>query len=189
MGQNLFENVLVVVDCQNDFITGSLANTEAQRKVPNIVKKIREFNGDAIYVTLDTHYDNYLETREGKALPIVHCIEGTEGWELEPNISAALNNASLQGIPVRYIRKETFGSRMLGVHVVQDVKNDSKVEFVGFCTDICVVANAMLLKTELYDRSEIIVDASCCAGVTVEAHKAALATMKQCQITITNPDE
>ena len=189
MNKDLYNNILVVVDCQNDFITGSLANIEAQRKVPNIVKKIHEFKGDAIYVTLDTHYSDYLETREGKMLPVVHCIENTEGWEVESNISAALNDASLRGIPVVYIRKGTFGSDMLVVRVTQHAAPDSKIELVGFCTDICVVSNALLLKSQLYNISDISVDASCCAGVTVDTHKAALTTMEQCQITITNPDE
>lgn len=189
MNKDLYNNVLVVVDCQNDFITGSLANTEAQRKVPNIVKKIRGFKGDAIYVTLDTHYSDYLETKEGKALPVVHCIENTEGWELDPNISAALNDASLRGIPVVYIKKNTFGSRELGIRVTQHAALNSKIELIGLDTDICVLSNAILLKTQLYNISDISVDASCCAGVTVDTHKAALTTMKQCQITITNPED
>ena len=189
MSKNLYNNVLVVVDCQNDFITGSLANTEAQRKVPNIVKKIREFKGDAIYVTLDTHYSNYLETKEGKALPVAHCIDGTEGWELEPNIQAALENVKLKNIRVFYVIKNTFGARELVIRVTQDVAPDSNIELIGLDTDICIVSNALLLKSELYNISNFSVDASCCAGVTVESHKAALKTMEACQITITNPED
>lgn len=192
------KKILILIDVQNDFITGSLANEEAQKKVPNIVKKIREFKGDAIMVTRDTHAENYLETREGKNLPVVHCVEGTEGWSIEPNVQAALNDAALRNIDVEYIDKPTFGSYDLVGEIgnILDITDyddegefnleDSQIELIGFCTDICVVSNAILLKASLFENCDLSVDASCCAGVTPESHTAALTTMKMCQITVTN---
>lgn len=183
------KNILVCIDCQVDFISGSLRNEEAIKKVPNIVKKIHGFNGDAIYVTLDTHQENYLETKEGKKLPVVHCVENTEGWQLEPNVKAALVDAELKGIPVYYINKPTFGTEELpfSIHTLTNPNNEEmEIEYVGYCTDICVVSNVLICKAAFYEYANIIVDASCCAGVTPESHKAALITMKMCQINIIN---
>ena len=177
--------VLAVIDVQNDFITGSLRNEEAIKKVPNIVKKIRNFKGDAIFYTMDTHQENYMETNEGKKLPVVHCVKGTEGWEIEPNVKAALRDAELRNIKVTCIEKPTFGSYDL----VEEIKRVSlwanlDIEFVGFCTDICVVSNALMVKAAFYDRATIKVVENCCAGVTPESHQAALTTMKMCQIDV-----
>ena len=187
--------VLVVVDVQNDFITGSLRNEEAIKKVPNIVNKIRNFKGDKIIVTRDTHYNNYLNTKEGEKLAVEHCIEFTEGWELEKHVEAELQNAefcihadSHKMTTVTYIQKPTFGSLELA-DIVSGFEKGTEIEVVGFCTDICVVSNALILKAALYDKAEITVDASCCAGVTKETHKAALETMKMCQINVINEDE
>lgn len=179
------ENALVVVDCQNDFITGSLANKEAQKKIPNIVNKIRNFREGVIFVTLDTHTNRYMETMEGQKLPYIHCVKGTEGWELDPNVKAALNDADLRdGVTVYYIEKPTFGSYDLVEKIEsRDYKN---IEFVGFCTDICVVSNAIMVKASVFNSAEITVDASCCAGVTPEKHNAALDVMESCQINIIN---
>lgn len=183
------KNCLVVIDCQNDFITGSLANEEAQKKVPNIVNKIREFNGEAIFVTRDTHTKNYLNTKEGKLLPVVHCVEGTEGWQVEPSIQAALNDAGLRGIKVMYVNKPTFGSRELIIRMSNYLDPaGSNIEICGFCTDICVVSNALLIKEAFYETADITVDGKLCAGVTVDSHKAALTTMQMCQINVVNPE-
>jgi len=183
------KNCLVVIDCQNDFITGSLANEEAQKKVPNIVKKIREFNGEAIFATMDTHTEDYLNTREGKMLPVIHCVEGTDGWQIDPNIQAALKDAELRGIKVKYIKKPTFGSHDLIITMSNYlVPNGANIEICGFCTDICVVSNALLIKEAFYETANISVDGKLCAGVTVDSHKAALTTMQMCQINVFNAD-
>lgn len=184
MEQNV-KNSLVVIDCQNDFITGSLANEEAQKKVPNIVKKIREFNGEAIFVTLDTHTDDYLNTKEGKILPFIHCIEGTEGWQIEPNIQAALNDAELRGIKVRYVRKPTFGSHELIVVMSNYIDpKGANIEICGFVSSICVVSNALLIKEAFYETADIWVDSNCTAGLNEGNNEAALEVMRSCQINI-----
>lgn len=180
---------LVVIDCQNDFIDGSLANEEAQKKVQNIVKKIKEFDGDYIFVTRDTHRENYLKTREGQNLPVEHCIKGTEGWKINKDIQEAIDGKS--NISVTYIDKPTFGSIELATKVYDALfgNEESEIEFVGFCTDICVVSNVLLMKMTMFETGKISVDAACCAGVTIESHKAALTTMKMCQVNILNEDE
>lgn len=179
------KKVLVVIDVQNDFITGSLRNEEAIKKVPNIVKKIRNFKGDAIFYTMDTHSENYLFTKEGEKLPVVHCVNSTDGWEIEPNVKAALEDAKLRNIKVVRVEKPTFGSYDL----VNEIKHislwaDLDIEFVGFCTDICVVSNALLVKAAFYEKAKISVIENCCAGVTPESHEAALTTMRMCQIDV-----
>jgi nicotinamidase-related amidase len=179
------KKILVLIDCQNDFITGSLANPEAQKKVKNIVKKVEEFDGDAIIYTLDTHEENYLETEEGKKLPVVHCVRDTQGWELNPEISEALSNAVKREVTVDIIEKPTFGSFDLPLRVKEIVGEEPfDVDFVGFCTDICVVSNALILKAAAYQTANITVDSNCCAGVTPEKHEAALETMRSCQINV-----
>lgn len=163
---------LIVVDMQNDFIDRSLGTKEAQTIVPNVKKKIEEYrdHGDRIIFTRDTHDDNYLDTNEGKHLPVKHCIEGTDGW----NISNELDVHSEDFI----FNKHTFGSLRW-----KDMELNGDIEIVGLCTDICVVSNALILKA-VYPEINITVDASCCAGVTPESHKAALLTMKMCQINV-----
>lgn len=161
---------LIVVDMQNDFISGSLGTPEAQAIVPNVKKKIAEYQarGDDVIFTRDTHYDDYLETNEGKHLPVKHCIKSTYGWQIADGLDIAGSS---------HINKLTFGWlhwKSCGF---------KEVELVGLCTDICVVSNALILKA-LYPEIEITVDASCCAGVTPESHKAALLTMKMCQINV-----
>ena len=164
---------LVVVDMQNDFITGSLGTKEAQAIVPNVQKKIEEYkkSGNDIFFTRDTHYENYLRTNEGHHLPVEHCIKNTFGWQ----ISDKLDTESAKCI----IDKTTFGFRSWWEY---DFDCD-EIELVGLCTDICVVSNALILKAT-YPEMQITVDASCCAGVTPESHKAALTTMKMCQINV-----
>ena len=171
--------LLVVVDMQNDFITGSLGTPEAKAIVPNVIQKIESWDGD-IVATLDTHGENYLETMEGKFLPVPHCIFSTEGHCIESDVYAALQHKSGE-CRLKYIQKPTFGSTALP-EIIRG-KNYESIEIIGLCTDICVVANTLILKAN-YPETEIIVDASCCAGVTPETHKAALATMKMCHIKI-----
>lgn len=177
--------ILAVIDVQNDFITGSLRNEEAIKKVPNIVKKINGFDGDAIFYTMDTHQENYMETNEGKKLPVIHCVKGTDGWQIETSVMAALNEAKNRGIKVVCIEKPTFGSYDL-VDAIKRVSlwADVDIEFVGFCTDICVVSNALLVKAAFYDKAMVSVIEDCCAGVTPESHEAALTTMRMCQIDV-----
>ncbi|BFK11883.1 cysteine hydrolase [Coprococcus phoceensis] len=174
------KKVLIVVDMQNDFVTGSLGTKEAVAIVDNVVNKINEFDGEII-VTYDTHFNNYMETREGKYLPVPHCIKDTEGWQLNDKVQKALDARERYTI----IHKPTFGSTEL-VDIIReywDDENNIEVTLIGLCTDICVVSNAMLLKAN-YPEMNIVVDASCCAGVTVESHNAALTTMKMCQINV-----
>lgn len=172
------KKILVVVDMQKDFVDGALGSKEAVAIVPNVVKKIEEFDGE-IFVTYDTHFENYMDTNEGKNLPVPHCIKGTEGWELNKEVMDALNNKAYTTV-----EKITFGSVDLP-GLVGKVAGDEEfsVELVGLCTDICVVSNALLLKAN-FPEMNIAVDATCCAGVTPESHEAALTTMKMCQIEV-----
>ena len=171
---------LVVVDMQNDFIDGSLGTKEAEAIVGNVKDKIGQYNPSDVYVTLDTHGPNYLNTQEGQKLPVEHCIKGTDGWQLSPAIEEMLENAHI-------FEKPTFGSTELAEALKELAGEDYpdgegiKIELVGLCTDICVVSNALLIKAYL-PEAEIKVDPSCCAGVTPESHEAALATMRMCQI-------
>ena len=171
---------LIVVDMQKDFVDGALGTVEAQTIVPNVVNKIKSFNGD-IFVTYDTHYENYMDTREGAKLPVPHCIKGTPGWELNKDIKEALSDKKYT-----VVEKLTFGSVTLP-DMIKEAANGEElsIELVGLCTDICVVSNALLLKAS-FTEQDICVDASCCAGVTVESHQAALTTMRMCQIDIIN---
>lgn len=172
------KNFLVVVDMQNDFVDGALGSAEAVAIVPNVVDKIKNFDGE-IFVTLDTHFDNYMETAEGKKLPVPHCIKGTAGWELNPEVAKALEDKKHT-----VVEKLTFGSVDLP-KLIKDTAGDEvfSTELIGLCTDICVVSNALLLKAH-YPEYNIAVDASCCAGVTPKSHNEALATMGMCQIDI-----
>lgn len=172
------KNFLVVVDMQNDFVDGALGSAEAVAIVPNVVDKIKNFDGK-IFVTLDTHFDNYMETAEGKKLPVSHCIKGTAGWELNPEVAKAL-----EGKKHTVVEKLTFGSVDLPKLMKEAAGEEVfSAELIGLCTDICVVSNALLLKA-YYPEYNIAVDASCCAGVTPKSHNEALATMGMCQIDI-----
>ncbi len=172
------KKVLIVVDMQKDFVNESLGTTEAISIVPNVVRKISNFDGE-IFVTMDTHYDDYLDTSEGKKLSVKHCIEGTPGWELDENIYEALKNKKHT-----IVRKGTFGSVDLPKFISKKYGYEGfSIELVGLCTDICVVSNALILKA-FFPEVEITVDASCCAGVTPKKHEAAIETMKSCQINI-----
>ncbi len=172
------KKILVVVDIQNDFVDGALGTSEAVAIVDNAARKIKSFDGD-IFVTYDTHYENYTDTFEGKKLPVPHCIKGTDGWQLNPKISDALKDKNY-----KTVEKLTFGSVDLPQMVKETIGDDAAdITLIGLCTDICVVSNALLLKANLLD-CEIFVDASCCAGVTPETHNAALQTMRCCQINV-----
>ena len=178
------KKVLVVIDVQNDFITDALRNEEAIKVVPEIAKKIRDFKGDYIFVTRDTHEENYMETNEGKKLPVVHCVDGTKGWYIEETVWKALHEKELrEEAVVRYFNKPTFGSFELA-EAVKGIDGELDIEFVGFCTDICVVSNALMVKAAVYDRANVKVNRNLCAGVTPETHEAALTTMKMCQIDV-----
>lgn len=174
------KHILVVVDIQKDFVDGALGTAEAVAIVERAAKKINAFVGD-IFVTYDTHFENYLQTAEGVKLPVPHCIKGTDGWELNQDIAKSLDGKD-------YIRVEklTFGSTQLP-DLVRKVAGDENfdITLIGLCTDICVVSNALILKANFPDK-DIYVDAACCAGVTPETHNAALTTMKMCQINIVN---
>lgn len=172
------KHFLVVVDIQKDFVDGALGTPEAVDIVENAVRKIESFSGE-IFVTYDTHYENYMDTAEGKKLPVPHCIKGTDGWQLNGKIAAALAERTYTAV-----EKLTFGSVELPDLIKQAAgEEDFDITLIGLCTDICVVSNALILKAAFPER-EIHVDAACCAGVTVESHNAALTTMKMCQINV-----
>ena len=173
------KHFLIVVDMQNDFITGALGTAEAQAIVGAAAEKIRHFDG-TILATVDTHGPDYLDTAEGKKLPVEHCIRGTWGWEPEKTVSDAFRDRD-----VTIVEKPTFGSiRLPGIITEAAGGDDLTIELIGLCTDICVVSNALLLKA-YFPECRITVDAACCAGVSPEAHLAALNTMRSCQIEIT----
>lgn len=170
------KKALIVVDMQNDFITGSLANTEGQKIVAKIADLIRNFDGEII-VTHDTHDEDYMDTQEGKRLPVPHCIKGTEGFKIVPEIQEVLDTRN----SVTHIYKQTFGSIGLGDFVGRNLYDE--VVLVGVCTDICVISNAMVIKAcDL--EVEVTVLEDLCAGVTPESHKTALEAMKACQINV-----
>ncbi len=169
---------LIVVDIQKDFVDGALGTPEAVAMLPQAVEKIRGFEGE-VFVTLDTHAENYIDTAEGKKLPVPHCIKGSEGWLLHPAIAEGL-----KGRMFRVVEKPTFGSTELPERLLEAAGGeDFSIDLMGLCTDICVVSNALLLKAH-FPEKEITVDSACCAGVTPETHRAALQTMKMCQINI-----
>lgn len=173
------QEILVVVDMQNDFVTGPLGTPEARTILPKVAEKVKNFPGRVLF-TRDTHEENYLESREGKVLPVPHCIRGTRGWEICPELETLRKEEPVD--------KPTFGSTGLGeVLRAADQYGEKigKITLVGVCTDICVISNALLLRAFL-PEAEIAVDAACCAGVTPESHQTALRAMKACQIAIEN---
>ena len=176
------EKILIVIDMQNDFIDGSLGTKEAAAIVARAAEKIRTSAG-RIFVTLDTHGTDYLQTPEGRKLPVEHCIKGTEGWHLNREIKRAL-----EGKNYMQFEKNTFGSLALAEEISRiHAQEPVEAELIGLCTDICVVSNALLLKAYA-PGMRICVDAGCCAGVTPRSHRAALETMGMCQIDITGED-
>lgn len=169
--------VLIVVDMQNDFIDGALGTAEAQAIVGNVVKKIENWDG-LVFATRDTHGVDYLETQEGKNLPVIHCVEDTQGWEIAPAVEEALAKHDM----VICFDKPTFGSVAL-MDAIAELSGVEEVELIGLCTDICVISNAMLVKAAL-PEVQVTVDAACCAGVTPASHLNALEAMKMCQIRV-----
>lgn len=169
--------ILMVIDMQNDFIDGALGTSEAVAIVDRVVEEIGKYPAGDIIATRDTHGENYLNTQEGRNLPVTHCVKGTLGWELNPKIAAALKNAAI-------IDKPSFGSKELAEQMAQMAQREElDITLVGLCTDICVVSNALLIKAFL-PETPVRVIADCCAGVTPESHQAALKTMQMCQIQI-----
>lgn len=175
------EKVLIVIDMQNDFITGSLGSPDAEAIVPCVRAKVKEYvnNKDLVMFTKDSHFENYFDTLEGKMLPVKHCILGTEGWEICDELQAFVKCV---------FHKCTFGYlewEDVMIYPQTAEKMDLIIEICGLCTDICVVSNALILRA-MYPDARIIVDAKCCAGTTPEKHKAALEVMKSCQIEVYN---
>lgn len=169
------KKVLVVVDMQNDFIDGVLGTNEAVAIIEKSAKKIKNFDGE-IFLTLDTHPKNYMQTREGKMLPVPHCIENTNGWQINSKILEALSNKSYT-----IIKKNTFGSVELPRIIEQTINTtDFSIELIGVCTDICVISNALILKAN-FPENEIFVDIECCAGSTPHNHNSAYEILKICQ--------
>ena len=166
--------ILVVVDMQNDFIDGALGTPEAVKIVPYVKQVIESFDGKVLF-TRDTHFEDYLNTQEGKHLPVKHCIKGTPGWEIRPELDALRCGEAID--------KLTFGSAALPEILAKE--NPESVTFVGLCTDICVISNVLVTKA-FFPEVPVIVDAAGCAGVTPESHKNALAAMKMCQVTVIN---
>jgi len=174
-GGSKMKKILIVIDMQNDFIDGALGTPEAVEIVEAVKEKIRAYPPGAVIATMDTHETEYLSTREGRMLPVEHCIRGTDGWKIRPDIAALLTDAAIY-------EKPTFGSVRLAEDI-RAMKDVEEIEMIGLCTDICVVSNALMLKAFL-PEVRIRVDAACCAGVTPEKHRAALETMRSCQIEI-----
>ena len=174
--------VLVVVDMQNDFVDGALGTPEAQAIVPRVCEKIKTFDG-MVTATFDTHQEDYLTTQEGSNLPVMHCLHGTSGWELNASVRAAITEHG----SAHEFHKPTFGSVELA-QWLDSLRKDELIEeviLIGLCTDICVISNAMLIKAFL-PEVRVTVDAACCAGVTPGSHTNALEAMKMCQIQIEN---
>ncbi len=191
--------LLIVVDAQNDFIDGALRNEEAIKRVPNIVEEIKTFDGDFIFLTQDTHYeksddflfhtDGYFDTLEGKKLNKLHCVKGSQGWEINKDVLEAVKDK-----PHTFIQKNTFGYdcwrnaiyqlRNVGILEVLNLEDKNlEIELIGYCTDICVISNAMLLKA-FYPNAIIKIKESCCAGVDKQGHDEALRAMQRCHMEI-----
>ncbi len=165
--------ILIVVDMQNDFVSGALGSARAAAILPGVLEKVKNFKGRVIF-TRDTHKEDYLDTQEGKRLPVVHCVENTEGWQIVNTLLPYVRET---------VDKPTFGSLALAEMLKKEENEIEEIELCGLCTDICVISNAMLLKAAL-PEARIAVDASLCAGVTPESHEAALGAMRAVQIDI-----
>ena len=172
------QDILIVVDMQNDFIDGALGTAEAVAIVPKVAEKVRDFKGTVIF-TRDTHGENYMQTQEGRNLPVPHCIKGSRGWEVCPALEPLRTGLTID--------KPTFGSAELGRLLLElDAKEPvGSITLVGLCTDICVISNAMIAKAFL-PEVPVTVDAACCAGVTPESHRNSLSAMRMCQVRIEN---
>ena len=173
------KKILIVIDMQNDFIDAALGTPEAVKIIEDVKEMIRSYPMENVIATMDTHGENYMETQEGKYLPVPHCIKGSEGWKIRPDIAALLTGAKIY-------EKPTFGSTAMAADL-KALSEEEKIELelIGLCTDICVVSNALLLKA-MMPEVPISVDAACCAGVTPGKHLAALETMRSCQVQVIN---
>ena len=171
--------ILLVIDMQKDFVDGALGTAEAVAASAHVRQKIQSFDAADVFATMDTHFADYMDTQEGHFRPVPHCIKGTEGWELHESVRDLLRD-------VRIFEKSSFGSGEL-VRYLCDLRAEEEleIEIVGLCTDVCVVTHALMLKA-LMPEVRITADASCCAGITPEGHRAALQTMRACQIVLTN---
>lgn len=180
------KKILVIVDMQEDFVTGVLGTPEAQAVVPRIIKKLQKNgkNYSAILLTKDAHNKNYGKTLEGKKLPVPHCIEGTDGYRVMSDIYKEVEELRKTGVTVKNFKKHTFASDKLVEYLTAMVLVNNKnleIEIIGVCTDICVVSNALTIRAAL-PNTIISVDAKCCAGTNIKAHNAALRVMNSCQI-------
>lgn len=175
------KKVLVVVDMQNDFITGVLGNEACRAVVPRVVERVQEAVNDRtdLIFSQDTHQENYLLTQEGRKLPVFHCIQNTDGWKIIPELAETAEKKGILFI------KETFGSRDIAEYI--RAHGYEEVELIGVCTDICVISNAMTIKA-FVPEAEISVNAACCAGVTPQSHQTAIEAMRACQINITGTE-
>lgn len=167
--------ILIVVDMQNDFIDGALGSAEAVKIVPYVKQVIEGFDGK-VYFTRDTHFENYMDTQEGHNLPVPHCIKGSDGWQIRPELDALRKTEAID--------KVTFGSSAL-IDVLRAEENIEEITFVGLCTDICVISNVAVVKA-FFPEIPLVVDAKACAGVTPESHTNALNAMKVIQVKVIN---
>jgi len=178
------QDILLVIDMQTDFVDGALGTAEAVRIVPAVAARIDEAiaRGEQIYFTRDTHQTNYLDTQEGRKLPVIHCVQGTPGWEIVPQLKDYTLGRTV-------VDKPSFGSTRLAELLAEANEKEPirRITLIGLCTDICVISNALLVKAQL-PEVPILVDAACCAGVTPASHQNALAAMQICQIDIVNGD-
>ncbi len=174
----IMAKILIVVDMQNDFIDGALGSKEAVAIVPYVKEVIEGFDGK-VFFTRDTHFENYMQTQEGENLPVPHCIKGTEGWQIRAELDELRTTEAID--------KLTFGSKDL-VAILKAESDIESITFLGLCTDICVISNAMVVKA-FFPEVPLIVDAKGCAGVTPESHTRALEAMKVCQIKVINEDK
>lgn len=186
--------VLVIIDIQKDFTTGVLGNPQTAAAAEKAAKKIRKFKAQyprvPVIYTMDTHDENYLNTQEGQKLPIVHCVKGTDGWNLDEAVKEEIDSSDL------CVEKNTFGAKDIAEYIkkARDIgsslgtfsENIEAIEIAGVCTDICVISNAMIIKA-FFPQTTIVVDSECCGGVTVESHENALKAMEACQIDVVYP--
>lgn len=183
------KKILVVVDMQNDFITGPLGNRECEAAVPEVVGVIEKGDYDSIYITCDTHQEDYLNTQEGRKLPVLHTLENTPGWELHPDVRAAITRyqtKSGDGAKVCHFKKPSFGSKDLMERIEKDAActgNDLQIDFVGVCTGICVISNAIGAKMFAPEAAVRVIEKAC-ACVTPQSHRTAIEAMRTCQIDI-----
>ncbi|HSK69027.1 MAG TPA: isochorismatase family cysteine hydrolase [Candidatus Limnocylindria bacterium] len=170
------QSVLIVVDMQNDFISGALGTPEAREMLPRAVEKVRSFQGPVLF-TRDTHPEHYLKTREGRALPVVHCVRDTRGWEIHPDLEALRVTEPMD--------KPGFGALALGdaLQALDRQERVASVTLIGLCTDVCVISDAIIARAAL-PEAEVTVDADCVAGLTPQGHRTALLAMQACHINI-----